>query len=968
MGQYMNAKSFLEKVLAEQDNYVLWIKTNNSRRSWNKNYTNITSLLNAIQEYDKDPNLTVYMAIGSFKDNLVTTPNGKPKVLRTTECASYFKSFCCDLDVDPKDSKKFATAKEAVGELWKACDTLRIPRPILIQSGVGIHPYWALKTAISAGHWVQGAQCLRAAFDSVGMKYDPSKIDQPTMVLRPVGSTHKKDPANPKPVRLLQDQPAIEATDLAHIFIKFKKQRPTRSTRSKRTFAKQQDSILEAILEGGTPVNLDDLRKCNQIDALLKTNGATDYAGNPVSEPLWRASLGIAKFCEAPESAAVQLSSGHPEFDEEACLDKLNGWHGTGPTNCSTFGDLCESGCKGCQFKGNITSPAQLTGGVTEIPVSTPDSEDSKTIKLPQGYLLKDRCLYRKHPRLEEEVFVSPYFLWVASRIVVADAASNQALLGVDFPIEGVKYLPIEASIIAAGGKDLRIALADKQIYIKEDIEPLREYLMTYLRRLQREASPEISFNHFGWQPDGSFLLGEELIGAKNPPSKIHLEGIAGTMQELLKPKGKIEAWSIVSEMFNLRGMEFQNFAASLALGAPVAVGGGIDGGLLNMYSEDSGSGKTLTGWFGLAAFGNPKELGFKPKDTANSKYKALGIRGNWGGYVDDLLVGDNNETAKFIMQLQDGREPQRLSRDASGFRDQAKWSMPIISSTNHDIWNYLYDRGGSEATELRVLQLTCPRVDWLSKNGSKNGSAVQMALRNNYGHAGRIIIKEILAAGGPDALYMRMYNSIPDLYGVQFLGEERFYQHQITVAHCGGWLATKAGIIRYDYRIGIQAVCDEIARIRRYRRSQRLEALDYIMMFLNEKTAETVQWLIFSDRPPYAREPTPERAVARIEQIYDDKQNTLGGTIYLHREAFRHWARLHGKDLRPIIDGLNKEGVSVVPNIRKVIYSGVSSKSAAGQLYCISLDIASHPRLLAACNSRNIDPEAKPSNRLALA
>jgi hypothetical protein len=75
---------------------------------------------------------------------------------------------------------------------------------------------------------------------------------------------------------------------------------------------------------------------CEQLRRIIKGQAET-------SEPMWRAGLSIAKFCEDGEKAAHKISNQHPEYTPELTLKKLDLIKG--PYRCTTF-DENEGGCR----------------------------------------------------------------------------------------------------------------------------------------------------------------------------------------------------------------------------------------------------------------------------------------------------------------------------------------------------------------------------------------------------------------------------------------------------------------------------------------------------------------------------------------------------------------------------------------------------------------------------------------------
>ena len=77
-----------------------------------------------------------------------------------------------------------------------------------------------------------------------------------------------------------------------------------------------------------------------------------------VTEPYWRAMLGIVKHCAGPDGLADEVSKHHPEYDPRNTARKMAAW-GAGPTTCSEFGSH-SAACAACPHRGKIKSPIVL--------------------------------------------------------------------------------------------------------------------------------------------------------------------------------------------------------------------------------------------------------------------------------------------------------------------------------------------------------------------------------------------------------------------------------------------------------------------------------------------------------------------------------------------------------------------------------------------------------------------------------
>lgn len=959
----MDTKEFLELVLPEEGNYVL-TPARGKEAFWNEHFTNVDDLTAAIKRYDKT-NIELYFAVGKFADNLeVNAETGKTKVRRLQTQAVCFKTLCCDLDVgeDEVDDKgnikvrKHKSQKAAAEAVLSFCDAIKMPHPMLVSSGNGVHAYWPMTKPISAEKWEKMSRALCAAMLEHDLVIDASKIYDPSMVLRPVGSHHKKDKLNPKQVRIVYPQPARDPIEYAQILVPYKDKLPAPK---KGAGKKPTSAVMAAVLENANPIRLDDVRKCKQIDAMLESGGATDASGAQVTEPLWRAALGIAKYADNIPEAVVRLCSKHPEYDFDQNMRKLDGWRGTGPTTCAMFKKLCPEGCNGCKFEGKITSPAQLTGGVTEVTVTHPVTNQPAQIKLPPRYSLKNGAVYYTPAGSDEDVFVAPYMMYVVARFTDVEESKAVAKIAVMFPVEGTKLIDIDVTAIATGGAELNKALALRQVYTYGDNKHLRQYLMTYLQELQKATAIDYYYKHYGWQKDGTFLGPNGLVG-KQISGHVHYDGPIEQYTEFVKQSGDLDSWLGMTKLFAHPQLHHHGFVYLMFAGAPLMKGSGLASILVNMYSKDSGSGKTLTARFGLSIWGQPSKLIRTVNDTDNANWKHFGIMNSFGGYIDELTTMEQERLRNAVFSLQEGRERERVRQSADGFRDKSYWNMPVMASSNRDLYEALGSRYSSEAEKLRVLQLPFDRVDVFERNGTNVGYQISKFLESNHGLLGPMIVDLIIANGGPDAVYDRAYQRFTEKYGFTFEGPERFYQAACVVADAIGELLDAAGLLKFDYVEQIRRVLEHIEYLRGTLQDETLNGLDLVFQFLTENADKIVHWRQVKtnngDRS-YIIDPAPRIAFARTEAAYDGNGDLVGGHLFINRAAFKKWCHTNGAEFKATFTNLQRQGVKVEDNVRKTLFKYVQGATASGQTYCFSLDLSSHPRLIEANDASEPSP-----------
>lgn len=145
---------------------------------------------------------SVYHACATYKDGLS----------RKASNATAMKSFWADLDCGAEKAKTgdgYETKEDAVLALRVFCRAVGLPRPMIVDSGGGLHIYWPLKKTISAERWKPIADKLKRATKAFGLLADQSRTADAASVLRPVGTYNRKyDP--PRRVTLLCDASDVD--------------------------------------------------------------------------------------------------------------------------------------------------------------------------------------------------------------------------------------------------------------------------------------------------------------------------------------------------------------------------------------------------------------------------------------------------------------------------------------------------------------------------------------------------------------------------------------------------------------------------------------------------------------------------------------------------------------------------------------------------------------------------------------
>lgn len=959
----MDTKQFLTRVTPQTDELVITVhkpdpKGLNKRGIvWNRgSFADLDSAVDSILKWDAEPVTTVYFTIGSMQGHKSVKADGKEKIGRTQECATWFKTLALDLDIG--EDKPYATQAEGWKAMHAALEAIGMPQPMVISSGRGIHLYWPLTAAIKRDDWVRVSTALRVALEEHNVVIDTSKIHDPSMVLRPVGTHHKKQTPW-LDVKCKIDCPDYEPRELVGVLQNWINKAPKATAPTRSRAGKSKSSIAAAVLNTNDVILDAVAERCNQVGALVSSGGVSDAAGRPVEEPLWRASLGLAKHCTDPQEAIIKLAGKHPDFDLDMNMEKLDGWRGTGPTTCAKFEQFCASGCDGCPHKGKITSPAQLS----QATESTIEVEEGVEVAftLPKTYIIKNQQIYKE---VEEEStdgngnaatvighdLVSTYEMHITG--VFHDEKSGKSAFRamVRYPMEGWKESSHEMSVLASLGKEFNTFLLDRQVYVKNvgQQEKLRGYLMDYLTMVQQQAPTGQDHTCFGWRDDGAFMCGTTIIGSPNGEVETRLRGAATYFKDMVRPAGSRDEWVKAMAMLDRSGTENIRSAMLLSTSGILGPASGNAQLVVSIYSPKTTTGKTLSLIAVNSMYGDAKKLILNKKDTMNAMAKMRGVLNHFPACIDELTTIEDAQLTDLVYDLSQGVEKVRLTKNGD-IREPERWGGSTIVTTNTS----LYDKVASVQINNEPLKARCLELHQHDRSfvtprpGEVRSDAYiffDMVAKNN-GWAFPELVAAVQAYGGPQKMWDDAEAVFEQKFNFYFEPTERFYRTGIITAWAIGRLGKKLGLFPFDVEDTIKYMLDVVIKLRADTAAMALDVFDTLGQFLAEHNDQIVE---SSEKYGSGVEqvvmPAPERAVARYKRVYDATTQVMpGSVIAINAEKLRVWLKAKRDGLDRIERELQDAGALIARRERVTLFKGCP-KHSPGQAQCLMVNLA-HPR-----------------------
>ena len=730
---------------------------------------------------------------------------------RTHDNAKYFRSVWIDIDCGL--TKGVPNAKGIVegyldqhiglAEFKKFCKAVGLPQPILVNSGNGIHAYWLLEETLSRKEWNPLAKRLKQLCKEHGLIVD-ERVFEASRVLRPMNSFNFKDPSNPKPVEIWNENSArIPAEKMRELLgapeLKPEEEKPDFVPSS---MSPMMEALMANKVKKFKNIMLKAENGCAQLNYCFTNQ-------NEVDEPLWMSALSIPAFCVDGDKAAHKMSDQHLEYDPAEVDNKLRNIRKRGgPHHCTTFEERNPGGCDGCPHKGKITSPIVLGIEIeaaeeadNEVVVETEAGETKYQIpEYPFPFFRgKNGGVYVRSGEEEEAEpkLVYEHDLYVVKRMKDKELGEI-ALLRLHLPHDGVKEFAVTTAAISAKD-ELRKQLAQQGVMAHhKQYENLATYVVTSVKNLQYTKKAETMRTQFGWvENDSKFIMGSKEItkdGTFYSPPSSTTEFFA----EKIHVKGDMDKWKEVFNLYAIKGMEPHAFGALTAFGSPLMKFTGLKGAIINVIYEFAGSGKSTILRMCNSVYGMPYELMAIQKDTLNAKMTQLGVMNSLPNTIDEITNMKPDEFSDLSYGISQGRGKNRQKSQENSLRvNNASWQNMTLCSANASFYEKLTAlKNTPDGESVRLLEYKIEPNDLIGV--AKGKEMFDHQLNSNYGHAGEIYISW-LVNNLEEAIDLVLKVQARLDREVQFTARERFWSATAACNIAGGIIAKHLGLHDFD-------------------------------------------------------------------------------------------------------------------------------------------------------------------------
>lgn len=924
---------------------------------------------------DRDTPVDVFFALSTVKEDLTrirkADRDAMGKKVRGVHKSGYdntaaVKAFWLDLDVKA-DPKAYATQAEAASALRQFCQAMRLPRPTVTSSGGGLHVYWILTDELDPEKWQHYALVLKQLVDGFGLRHDASRTSDRASVLRPIG-THNWKTGQPRTVQIMVQSPPVNTDEflaklafLAETMSLPPVQMPRSSINvspllgapilGQPLAAACDVAAMNEAAAAGAGYELADPRevvsKCPQL-AWQAANQAL------VQEPSWYAMIGCLRHAKDGAKAVHFMSKQSPSYDAYVTDMKIQ-QHADGgfpPTLCSTFEQHNPGGCNGCPFKGKIKTPLQVTRKLEQVAVPTvqlatsagvvnvalpPPPAPFKRVTNPMTGTARIAMTIGDKDGVEEDVVIYEYDLY-PSRLVFDERESRyNVVVHRWLPKDGWKEFEIPTGKLY-DRKQLSMTLGD--IGVLPDlghVEDLVQYMIGYIRDLQKAAASTVIYAQLGWRPEmDKFILPDRTITPTGSEPLAVSRNVANSLS--WKPaRGDLDTWKRIVATYERPGMEAHQFGFGVGFASPLFAFTNFRGMLVSMVGE-KGAGKSSSAMSANSIYGHP-QMGWadRENDTARAFVQKLGVLNNLPATYDEHTNLDGEAVSDLCYMVSKGQGRQRLRQNGEAAENHGNWNLMMLMTGNQSLNARLASaKADSSAESARIFEYFVPANTLTKAEADVNWGPAGLIF-DNFGLAGEPYIRHLMNRQDWAKERVKHWVQVVDKMGHVSSGE-RFWSAGVACVLTGFELANECGLTNCDIDRLLQFSVRTIHAMRIDVSENTKSPIGMVSEYINSNLRSMLVLSAAASPMGMAQvqhEPSSDRLRIRLERHT--------GRLYLDRADFRRFCAKGHVDAAKVLRELTAAGVLISKDTRIVL--GRDTVYRTTQTLCWVLD-CNHPEL----------------------
>lgn len=960
----MDTLNFLRRLWPETGLYLLAVpssfQSNGKDVQYYRHlpYTSIDEAAIAAQAmaYDRDAPTNVFFALATVvndytKMNKAQRDEQGVKV-RGMGNTSQVMAFWLDIDVKA-DINCYATQAEAIKALGGFCKALGLPKPMVVSSGGGVHAYWPLSDPVDAPTWVDHAAILKALTDSWGLRADPSRTADVASILRPVGTANWKT-GEPRPVKVLMDCDVINTqfmlTKLQTLQAETKVKVPQRyeppvSLLGAAPAYMQGSADVNVVAAAGAglaqPKASDVVKRCQQL--LWQMQHPTQ-----VTEPQWYGMIGCLRHADGGVKAIHKMSQLHPSYDQYGTNAKIAQHEstGSGPTLCTSFENHRPGGCEGCPLRGKIKTPLQSIRELEAMPAPTVEVE---TVDGPQAVTLPP-----PPPPFKRVVAPGCDAGRIAIRMDDEDgAAFDEVIYENDiyptkltfdereqsFAVTVRSWIPIEGwsefNIPTGEFYDRRLLskrLGARGVMVDVgQVDKVVQYMVAYIRELQRHAASNVVYAQLGWRDDKNlFVLPDRVITPQGVQKIEPSQNIVNSLS-WLEPKGSLESWKKIVAVYEREGCEGLQFGFGVGFAAPLFKFTNFSGAIVSIVGK-RGTGKSSAALCANSIWGH-KKMGWMSleHDTMRAFYGKIGALNNLPVTYDEITNLDPEKLSDLTYSVTLGQGRQRLQSNGQAQENYGNWATMMLTTSNASLHSRLaMAKADSSAEASRIFEYHVP-AGTIPKAEADN---LFDGLNDHFGLAAEPYVQALVTQR--EQVRERIKHWIREVDRLAGTGSsERFWSAVPAAVLAAFEVTNQIGLTNVDIKRILKFAVLQIATMRGEVVETVRTAESMISDYLNSNLKSMLALnsdAVGKTSAQVTIEPSSEKLRIRLERH--------NGKLYLDRADFRHFCSTQNIDPRQVETDLRASKCLIRTDAKPVLGKGTIYSTT--QTWCWLLDFNS--------------------------
>lgn len=812
----MNTLKFLQTILPEEGFKFVGLGRVGRDGIEHKAYESLELMAQAIESYDAQNNLIVYHACCSYKAaSYEAEVNGVTKTkFRGAQNWDKAKSFWIDIDCGEdkaEEGKGYLNKTEAAKAILGFCQTYQFTKPMLVDSGGGLHCYWPLTKPIGPNSWRTIANEFKAALNAAGLLVDPTRTADISSILRPAGTHNRKAGREVREVKVKNEPTFVDPKDFAATV--------SRAVAALQAHVPRQTSAPGLNDDLITPYDGPQYETsarliadhCQQVRVMRDTKGDVNYN-------TWFNVVGLIKHCVEGVDLAHEWSENRS--DKHSNVDvttRYETWNAAS-TTCDRIESDNPAGCVGCPHKGKINTPMVLGRVIPEPAEQVLEVVDEEVIvetvvpALPETYEYQNNRMIRfiKDKDGVNQPFTFCYQLFYPiQRIKKADGAFAFTIR-MHLPDKRIREFEVDTAAIASSA-DLLKAMSKYELMPsnnKDATMHLTAYIRDSITKLMTEQREVDTLTAFGWRENMSgFLLGDRLYHTDGSIRRVYVGGSASTYKNTYPvPRGTIEGYAeAVNFVYNRENSEAAQYVFCNVFGSILTPFGedSYNGALVAVNSGASGKGKTTVWKAALYGLADANKLIIPGKDgaTRNARWAIVGAHQNMPVVFDELTDMDAAEVSSFAYTVSQGTDRARLTSSGGkvGFAEQHTWKAVVGITANEDMHAKLASHNANtQAEAVRMIAINFSKYNVpIFKNAIEVSDAIDK-MRDNMGCAGDAFIKYVVT--NQDAVAKLWATTEAKLAVILPQSEYRFFRSHATATLTAARILLDLQVISFDY------------------------------------------------------------------------------------------------------------------------------------------------------------------------